>query len=100
MTFYLIYFYLGPLGLKSGTKYCKACAIAAGIRHATTIFGELNKVLILDLSEVLLQFVTHLNAYEVKRQNEMSYIKQSDLEAFQRECERNLVAMPVSFILS
>ena len=73
-----------------GTKYCKGYAVVAGIRHATPTFGEVNKVLVLNGSEVLLQytalrviqFVTHLNAYEVKRQNEMSYIKQSDLEDF------------------
>lgn len=73
-----------------GTKYCKGHVIVAGIRHATPIFGEINKVLVLDGSEVLLQyaplrviqFTTHLNAYEVERGNGMSFIKQSDLEDF------------------
>ena len=73
-----------------GTKYCKGHVIVAGIRHATPIFGEINEVLVLDGSEVLLQyaplrviqFTTHLNAYEVERGNGMSFIKQSDLEDF------------------
>ena len=39
-----------------GTKHCKGYAVVAGIRHATPTFGEVNKVLVLNGSEVLLQY--------------------------------------------
>ena len=73
-----------------GTKYCKGYVIIAGIRHATPIFGEIDKVLVLDGREVLLKYTAlrvieyecHMNAYKVERGNETSVIKQTDLEDF------------------
>ena len=85
----LCYFFRTSWSIVFGTKYCKGHAIVAGIRHATPIFAEINKVLVLDGREVRLQYAPlscsickHLNAYEVKRANGMSFTKQFDLEDF------------------
>ena len=73
-----------------GTKYCRDYVIVAGFYHGIPVFGEINLVLILNGSELLFQYkplrvteyVVHLNAYEVERQNEVCYVKQSQLEDF------------------
>ena len=41
-------------------KYCKGYVIIAGIRHATPIFGEIDKVLVLYGREVLLNYTAPL----------------------------------------
>ncbi|KAM7426608.1 hypothetical protein ABFA07_022132 [Porites harrisoni] len=73
-----------------GTKYSRGYAIIVDIRHGIPSFGEIKEVLILDGSEVLLQYtalsvleyVTHLNAYKVTPGNKVSYIKQAELVDF------------------
>lgn len=82
-------FLLEPLGTNFfGTRYGKDYVIVAGLRHGIPVFGEINLVLILNGSEFqyktlrVTQYVVHPSAYKVERQNEMCFVKQSQLEDF------------------
>ena len=61
-----------------------------GLHHGTPIFGEVQQVLVVDGHIVVLkyqnlrviEFVSHLNAVRVVTDNEVGYMKQSNLQDF------------------
>ena len=72
-----------------GTYYSEGCVIVAGLSYGQPIFGKICKVL-LAMGKVIfqyktllvLEFLEHLNAYEVRLCNDVHFIKQGDLQDF------------------
>lgn len=73
-----------------GTHYAKNCVLVIGIRHGDPVLGQMKQVLLVDGSIVvfkynclqILEYAVHLNAYKVRSQNEIAFVKQDSLQDF------------------
>ena len=73
-----------------GTRYSKGCIMIVGMEYGTPLFGEVNRVYIIDGRSFTFQYkklltseyVQHLNAYRVVYANDMGYVKQAELQDF------------------
>ena len=72
-----------------GTKYSRGCVVVTGLDHGQPTFGEVSKIIFVT-GKIVLQYTTlhvvefsqHLNAYQVKKLNDVKGVQQEHLQDF------------------